>query len=110
MVHVQRIEEELRPLQPVERCSRQQNDPARPRELRNHSGRLLVGIDQAVQRLAVQREKVLTNIDRVGNTSSASIPMLLDESIRAGKVKPGDTVLMCALGAGISWGSALVRL
>jgi len=67
-------------------------------------------IDQAVQRLAVQREKVLTNIDRVGNTSSASIPMLLDESIRAGKVKPGDTVLMCALGAGISWGSALVRL
>ena len=67
-------------------------------------------IDQAVQRLAVQREKVLTNIDRVGNTSSASIPMLLDESIRAGKVKPGDTVLMSALGAGISWGSALVRL
>jgi 3-oxoacyl-[acyl-carrier-protein] synthase-3 len=67
-------------------------------------------IDQAVQRLAVQREKVLTNIDRVGNTSSASIPMLLDESLRAGKVKTGDTVLMCALGAGISWGSALIRV
>ena len=67
-------------------------------------------IDQAVQRLAVQRERVLMNIERVGNTSSASIPILLDESIRAGKVKPGDTVLMCALGAGISWGSALVRM
>jgi 3-oxoacyl-[acyl-carrier-protein] synthase-3 len=67
-------------------------------------------IDLAVQRLAVKRERVLTNIERVGNTSSASIPILLDESIRAGKVKEGETVLMCALGAGISWGSALVRL
>ena len=67
-------------------------------------------IDQAVQRLGVKRERVLTNIERVGNTSSASIPILLDESIRAGKVKEGDTVVMCALGAGISWGSALVRL
>ncbi len=67
-------------------------------------------IDQAVQRLHVPREKVLVNIDRVGNTSSASIPILLDESVRSGKVKAGDTVLMCALGAGISWGSALVRM
>ena len=67
-------------------------------------------IDQAVQRLHVQREKVLVNIERVGNTSSASIPILLDENVRSGKVKPGDTVLMCALGAGISWGSALVRM
>jgi 3-oxoacyl-[acyl-carrier-protein] synthase-3 len=67
-------------------------------------------IDQAVQRLQVPREKVLVNIDRVGNTSSASIPILLDESVRSGKVRPGHTVLMCALGAGISWGSALVRL
>ena len=50
------------------------------------------------------------NIERVGNTSSASIPILLDESYRAGKIKQGDTVLMCALGAGISWGSAIVRL
>jgi 3-oxoacyl-[acyl-carrier-protein] synthase-3 len=67
-------------------------------------------IDQVVSRLAVPQEKVLINIDRVGNTSSASIPILLDENIRAGKIKPGDSVLMCALGAGISWGSALVRV
>ena len=67
-------------------------------------------IDQAVQRLHVPREKVLVNIDRVGNTSSASIPILLDENVRSGKVRPGDTVLMCALGAGISWGSAIVRI
>ena len=67
-------------------------------------------IDQVMQRVDVPPEKVLLNIDRVGNTSSASIPILLDENRRAGKVKDGDTVLMCALGAGISWGSAIVRL
>jgi 3-oxoacyl-[acyl-carrier-protein] synthase III len=67
-------------------------------------------INQVVSRLEVPEEKVLLNIDRVGNTSSASIPILLDENVRAGKIKQGDTVLMCALGAGISWGSALVRM
>jgi 3-oxoacyl-[acyl-carrier-protein] synthase-3 len=67
-------------------------------------------IDQVVARAEVPAEKVLMNIERVGNTSSASIPILLDESYRAGKIKAGDTVLMCALGAGISWGSAIVRL
>jgi 3-oxoacyl-[acyl-carrier-protein] synthase-3 len=58
----------------------------------------------------VPKDKVLINIDRVGNTSSASIPILLDENLRSGRIQPGDTVLMCALGAGISWGSALVRV
>jgi 3-oxoacyl-[acyl-carrier-protein] synthase-3 len=67
-------------------------------------------IDQVTSRLAVPTEKVLINIDRVGNTSSASIPILVDENFRSGKIKKGDTVLMCALGAGISWGSALVRM
>jgi 3-oxoacyl-[acyl-carrier-protein] synthase-3 len=67
-------------------------------------------INQVVSRLEVPEEKVLVNIDRVGNTSSASIPILLDENVRSGKIKQGDTVLMCALGAGISWGSALVRM
>src|SRR5580700_4537092 len=67
-------------------------------------------IDQVVSRVEVPLDKVLMNIDRVGNTSSASIPILVDENFRAGRIKPGDTVLMCALGAGISWGSALVRM
>jgi len=67
-------------------------------------------INQAVERLGVVREKVLVNIDKVGNTSSASIPILLDQSMRAGTIKEGQTVLMCALGAGISWGSALIRV
>lgn len=67
-------------------------------------------IDFAATRLGVPKEKVLINIDRVGNTSSASIPILLDESIRSGKVGVGDTIVLCALGAGISWGGAIVRL
>jgi len=67
-------------------------------------------IDLAVSRLGVPKEKMLVNIERVGNTSSASIPILLDESVRSGKVRPGDRVLMCALGAGISWGSAVVTV
>ncbi|MFO0547390.1 MAG: beta-ketoacyl-ACP synthase III [Polyangiaceae bacterium] len=67
-------------------------------------------IDMAVSRLGVPRDKVLLNIDRVGNTSSASIPILLDESVEAGRVRPGDNVLLCALGAGISWGSALLTI
>ena len=67
-------------------------------------------IDFAATRLGVPKEKVLINIDRVGNTSSASIPILLDENIRSGKIRVGDTVAMCALGAGISWGGAIVRM
>lgn len=67
-------------------------------------------IDFAATRLGVPMERVLVNIDRVGNTSSASIPILLDESVRSGKVRSGDTVVMCALGAGISWGGAVVRI
>ncbi len=49
------------------------------------------------------------NIQKYGNTSSASIPIALDEAVREGKVKPKDTLLFCALGAGLSWGSAIVR-
>ncbi len=67
-------------------------------------------IDQVVARVEIPPEKVLMNIEHVGNTSSASIPILLDATLRAGKVKEGETVLMCALGAGISWGSAIVRM
>jgi 3-oxoacyl-[acyl-carrier-protein] synthase-3 len=67
-------------------------------------------IDQVMARVEIGPERVLMNIERVGNTSSASIPILLDENLRANTIRPGDTVLMCALGAGISWGSAIVRM
>jgi 3-oxoacyl-[acyl-carrier-protein] synthase III len=54
-------------------------------------------------------DRFFLNIERYGNTSSASIPVALDEAVRAGRVKPGMTLLLCALGAGLSWGSALIR-
>jgi 3-oxoacyl-[acyl-carrier-protein] synthase-3 len=54
-------------------------------------------------------EKFHLNIQRYGNTSSASIPIALDEAVREGKVKDGMRLLMGALGAGFAWGSAMVR-
>jgi 3-oxoacyl-[acyl-carrier-protein] synthase-3 len=67
-------------------------------------------INQVALRLDIPLERFVLNIERYGNTSSASIPLALDEGVRDGRIQPGDTVLMCALGAGISWGSALVRM
>jgi 3-oxoacyl-[acyl-carrier-protein] synthase-3 len=67
-------------------------------------------IDQVIVRAQYPKEKVLSNIECVGNTSSASIPILLDERVRDGTIKPSDLVLMCALGAGLSWGAALIRM
>jgi 3-oxoacyl-[acyl-carrier-protein] synthase III len=67
-------------------------------------------IANVAQRLDIPLERFVLNIDRYGNTSSASIPLALDEAVRDGRIQKGDTVLMCALGAGISWGSALVRM
>jgi len=67
-------------------------------------------ITEAVrERLGVPAEKVYSNINRVGNTSSASIPICLDECVRGGLIKKGDLVLMSAFGAGVTWGSVLVR-
>ncbi len=67
-------------------------------------------IAQVAARLDIPLERFVLNIERYGNTSSASIPIALDEGLRDGRIQKGDTVLMCALGAGISWGSALVRV
>jgi 3-oxoacyl-[acyl-carrier-protein] synthase-3 len=67
-------------------------------------------ISQVAQRLDIPLDRFVLNIERYGNTSSASIPIALDEAMRDGRISAGDTVLMCALGAGISWASALVRV
>jgi 3-oxoacyl-[acyl-carrier-protein] synthase-3 len=67
-------------------------------------------ITEAVrERLGVAPEKVYTNIDRIGNTSSASIPICIDECARAGRLKRGDLILMAAFGAGVTWGAVLMR-
>jgi 3-oxoacyl-[acyl-carrier-protein] synthase-3 len=67
-------------------------------------------LTQVASRLDIPLDRFILNIERYGNTSSASIPIALDEAVRDGRIKKGQTVLMCALGAGISWGSALVRM
>ena len=66
-------------------------------------------IDHAVERLGLDAGKVLLNIDRYGNTSSASIPLVLAEALETGRLEPGSAVLMTTVGAGLAWGSALVR-
>jgi 3-oxoacyl-[acyl-carrier-protein] synthase-3 len=63
-------------------------------------------VDHAVKNLGLDPEKVLMNIDRFGNTSSASIPICLAEAQAAGRLTEGTRVLMSAVGAGLTWGSA----
>jgi len=60
-------------------------------------------------RIKLPKEKVIINIQKYGNTSSASIPIALDEAIREGKIKRGDLVMLDAFGAGLTWGSVLFR-
>jgi 3-oxoacyl-[acyl-carrier-protein] synthase-3 len=66
-------------------------------------------IGAVADRLGWPPETLYLNIDRIGNTSSASIPIALDEMVRAGQVKENDVLLFAAFGAGLTWGSALVR-
>lgn len=65
--------------------------------------------DAVRQRLGVPPEKVYSNIARIGNTSSASIPICLDECVRAGRIKKGDLVLMSSFGAGVTWAGMVMR-
>lgn len=68
--------------------------------------RILEGVQA---RVGIPMERFFINIDRTANTSSASVPIALDQAVRAGKVASGQTLLFCALGGGIAWGSAMVR-
>jgi 3-oxoacyl-[acyl-carrier-protein] synthase III len=61
------------------------------------------------QRLGLPDHKVIANLKRVGNTSAASIPLALDEAVRAGRVRAGHLVLLCAFGGGLTWASSLIR-
>lgn len=61
------------------------------------------------KRLNLPEEKVFSNVDRYGNTSSASVPIALDEAVRNGDIKPGSIVLFAAFGAGFTWGASVVR-
>ncbi len=62
------------------------------------------------KRLGLPAERVITTVERHANTSAASVPLALDEGVRDGRIRPGELVLMEALGGGLTWGSALVRM
>jgi 3-oxoacyl-[acyl-carrier-protein] synthase-3 len=61
------------------------------------------------KKLSIPVEKVIRNIDRFGNTTAASIPIALDEALRAGRIKEGDLVVLTAFGSGFTWASAIIR-
>jgi len=66
-------------------------------------------IEAAARKLNLPMERVVTTVDRHGNTSAASIPLALDEAIRDGRIERGQLLLLEAVGAGFTWGSALLR-
>src|SRR5438445_429783 len=66
-------------------------------------------IDHATRKLGVPSERVVINVDRYGNTSSGSIPLALADAAADGRLQPGKLVLMTGMGAGLTWGSALLR-
>ena len=66
-------------------------------------------IDHATRKLGVPSERVVVNVDRYGNTSSGSIPLALADAAADGRLRPGKLVLMTGMGAGLTWGSALIR-
>ena len=65
--------------------------------------------DAVASRLGVPEERVYSNIAEHGNTSSASIPIAMDECIESGRIKEGDTVLLTAFGGGVTWGSTILK-
>jgi len=66
-------------------------------------------IDASADRLGIPRDKVVVTVDQHGNTSAASIPLALDVAVADGRIKPGDLVMIQAMGGGFTWGAALIR-
>lgn len=65
--------------------------------------------EYCAKQLGIPPEKLVHNIERYGNTTAATIPLLFDENARSGRVKKGDLILMVAFGAGMNWGASLMR-
>ena len=66
-------------------------------------------ISAVADRLGLPMERVVLNMDRYGNTSAASIPLALDEAVKAGRVDAGSLVMVAAFGSGLTWASSLIR-
>ena len=66
-------------------------------------------IDHAAKKLGIPQEKTVVNVDKYGNTSSGSIPLALADAADDGRLEPGKLVLLTGMGAGLTWGSALIE-
>ena len=66
-------------------------------------------IEATAKHAGMPMDKVMVNVEKFGNTSSASIPIAIDEALREGRIKPGSLLLLVSFGAGFTWGSAVVR-
>ena len=67
-------------------------------------------IESAAKRMQLSSEKIFVNIQEYGNTSAASVPIALNDCVRQGKVKKGDTIILVAFGAGLTWGASVIEL
>ena len=66
-------------------------------------------LDSVGDRLKIPREKILSNLENYGNTSAATIPLMIDEAIRHNRIKQNDIIAISGFGAGLSWGAALIK-
>lgn len=97
----------------LDQCSREalERNGVRTQDVKHviaHQANLRI-LEAVMKRLEIPLEKCHLNIEEVGNTSSASVPVTLDQANRKGDLKDGDLILMMAIGGGMAWGSALVR-
>jgi 3-oxoacyl-[acyl-carrier-protein] synthase-3 len=83
-------------------------DPADVTWLIPHQANMRI-VEAAASRLGIGMDRVLTNVERCGNTSAATIPTVLDEDVRAGRIRRGDLLLFAAFGAGLTGASVLMR-
>ena len=89
-------------------CEHAQVAPAEIDWLIPHQANIRI-MQATAKRLGLSPDKCVVTVDRHGNTSAASIPLALDESVRAGSVKPGDTLLLEGVGGGFTWGGVLLK-
>ena len=66
-------------------------------------------LDSVGDRLQIPREKILSNLEKYGNTSAATIPLMMDEAIKNNRIKQNDIIATSGFGAGLSWGAALIK-
>jgi 3-oxoacyl-[acyl-carrier-protein] synthase-3 len=88
----------------LEKCGRTPEDIG---VLIPHQANLRI-IESACARFGISRDRVMVNIDKYGNTSSASVPIAMCEAMSEGRIKKGDLVVLVAFGAGLSYGSAAI--